>query len=740
MDVQKFLRPLAGACLISLSWSVWANERIAAWVDTHAEHTARPRVGLALSGGGARGFSHVGVLRALEKMRIPVDCIAGTSAGSAVGAAYALGLSPDEIEGHLRSVDWDQDIFNDQPPRADIPYRAKERVGGAPIGVTLGVDKTGLKTATGIFAGQKVELFLHRMLGFSAELDSFDRLPIPFRAVTTDIANGEMVVAAQGSLVHAVRASMAVPSAFAPVKVGDRLLVDGGLTQNLPIDAVRKTCADVVIAVNIGSPLLKPDELGSVFSVALQIVSILMERNVTESLASLNRTDVLITPELNDISAVDFSNGVNGIPAGESATLASARQLQHLSLSESAYRDWQTERGRSKLSAPDVSGVRVATTRFVNPDYFSLDDQASLKAPGPLNAQGLERRILNWTASGDFTDIAYSIRPEQGLYTLWIEPQEKTWGPNYIQLGIAGAVDSHSQADFSVTSLLRRSWQNSSGAEWVTKGVFGKKRQLESFWIQPLSVGSAGYVESRINLVSEPRRVFWNDRAIGEFSSEKVELEIGAGLQGKQGKMQIGILSGKFRRSPVSGFTEIQSVKARNTGIRAQAIYDQLDDLDFPRSGEALKLEGFASARYRRLDIDLLAARSWGGHTLRARAQWSQVSNDGAETLDYISSGGLMRLSGYQSGQFLSRGLALGSLTYYRRIVNLPQPFGTGVFAGASLELGRLASPLGHPGTTMKKSSLALFVGASTSVGPVYLGYGQGERGARNIYLLLGRP
>lgn len=740
MGVLKLLRPMTGACLICLSWPVWANERVAAAADIRAEQPTRPRVGLALSGGGARGFSHVGVLRALEKMRIPVDCIAGTSAGSAVGAAYALGLSPDEIEAHLRSVDWDQDIFNDQPPRADIPYRAKERVGGAPIGVTLGVDKSGLKTATGIFAGQKVELFLHRMLGFSAELDSFDRLPIPFRAVTTDIANGEMVVASQGSLVHSVRASMAVPSAFAPVKVGGRLLVDGGLTQNLPIDAVRKACADVVIAVNIGSPLLRPDELGSVFSVALQIVSILMERNVTESLASLQPTDVLITPELNDISAVDFSNGVNGIPAGESATLASARQLQHLSLSESAYRSWQTKRGRSKLSLPDVSGVRVAATRFVNPDYFSLDDQASLKSPGPLNVQGLERKILNWTASGDFTDIAYSIRPDQGLYTLWIEPKEKPWGPNFLQLGIAGAVDSHSQTDFSVTGVLRQSWQNAAGAEWITKGVFGKKRQLESFWFQPLGVGSAGYVESRINLLSEPRRVFWNDRAIGEFTSDKAELEIGVGLQDKRGKMHLGILSGQFRRSPVSGFTDIQPVKARSTGIRAQAIYDQLDDLDFPRSGQAFKFEGFASARYRRVDIDWLAARSWGGHTVRARALWSRVSNDGAETLDYISSGGLMRLSGYQSGQFLSRGLALGSLTYYRRIVNLPQPFGTGVFAGAAVEFGRLDSPLGHPATTMNKGSLALFVGASTSLGPVYLGYGQGQRGARNIYLFLGRP
>lgn len=334
------------------------------------EQLHRPRIGLALSGGGARGFSHVGVLRALEHLRIPVDCIAGTSAGSAVGAAYALGLTPDEIEAYLKSVDWDQDIFNDQPSRTDISYRAKERLGGAPIGITLGVGADGVKIPTGIFAGQKIELFLHRMLGLSVELDSFDLLPIPFRAITTNIVNGDMVVKNDGSLVQAVRASMAVPSAFSPVKIGDQLLVDGGLTQNLPVHAVRQACADVVIAVNIGSPLLKPEELGNIFSVALQIVSILMEKNVNESIDSLTSQDILITPNLSSVSAVDFGNGVKGIPAGESATLAMADKLQMHRLSESAYRQWQNNRLSKKTSNPAISRIQITETSYVNPNFF----------------------------------------------------------------------------------------------------------------------------------------------------------------------------------------------------------------------------------------------------------------------------------------------------------------------------------------------------------------------------------
>ena len=190
---------------------------------------ARPRIGLALSGGGARGFAHVGVLRALESLRVPIDCIAGTSAGSAVGAAYASGLSPDEIERALRSVDWDRDMFDDAPPRREQQPRRKSEEKAYLLDLTVGFRDGSVLLPPGLISGQKVELFLHRMLGSSTVLESFDSLPIPFRAVATDLERGEMAVQDRGSLPSAVRASMAVPSAFSPVSRDGRLLVDGGL-------------------------------------------------------------------------------------------------------------------------------------------------------------------------------------------------------------------------------------------------------------------------------------------------------------------------------------------------------------------------------------------------------------------------------------------------------------------------------------------------------------------------------
>lgn len=706
----------------------------------------RPRLGLALSGGGARGFAHVGVLRALETLRIPIDCVAGTSAGSAIGAAYALGFSPDEIEAQLRAADWDSDIFNDQPGRAELPFRAKERTHSAPIGVTVGIGEGGLKASTGIFAGQKVELFLHRMLGYSAELESFDQLPLPFRAIATDLATGQMVVQDRGSLVHAVRASMAVPSAFAPVRIGGRLLVDGGLTQNLPVQAVRETCADQVIAVNIGSPLLGSSELGNVFSIALQIISILMERNVADSVAALSPQDVLITPPLEGVSAVDFGRGTDGIPGGEVATLAARTALEKWSLSEADYQHWQASRRARRLKPPDIDRVEVAATRFVPPSFFSLSRSAA-DEPGPLDVEGIDRRIRQWNGSGDFNSIAYSVRRRPNGHTLWIEPQEKEWGPNYLQLGFAGAADSRSNTDFSVSALMRRTWQNQAGAEWLTSLEFGRKRGFETRWVQPLSVGSPWYIEPRLSLIAEPRRVFVGNRLLGEFEKQREELELGGGLQGKAGEVHLGLVGAQTKSEPSSGFPGVGSFRRNISGLRLRFNLDSLDELDFPRTGSAFRFEAFGSMRslgssgsYRRTDLEWMKVLSWSDHTVRARLEIAEVATQGEDTLDLISTGGFMRLSGYQSGQFLSRGLAYGSLTYYRRLFGLPQPLGSGVFAGVSLETARLKAPLGMNVSTLQRSGMAFFLGASTALGPAYVGLGLGQGGQKTAYLFLGRP
>lgn len=711
--------------------------------------TARPRVGLALSGGGARGFSHVGVLKALETLRIPVDCIAGTSAGSAVGAAYAVGLSPDEIERRLREGEWAGGIFRDQPPREDLPFRSKSRSGGDPISVTLGVGPGGIKSTSGIFAGQQIELFLHRMLGVSAELDSFDALPVPFRAVTTDLVTGERVVRQRGSLVQAVRASMAVPSAFAPVNLDDRRLVDGGLAQNLPVQTVREACADVVIAVNIGSPLLKGDELNNVFAVALQVVSILMERNVADSLATMTPRDVLIVPDLSGVSAIDFEGGIDGIPLGERATLAAARELGRLSLSEQDYLAWQQLRRERMLEPPPVHSVAVAPTRFVPHGFFALDERkpAGESKPGALNTAGLQKLIQRWNSSGDFTNISYTLRPDEQGHTLWISAAEKSWGPDYLQVGFSGQTDSHGNADFTVQAALRKTWSNAWGAEWLTVARFGRKRELESRWFQPLGTGSRWFVEPRIGLSATPLKVFVGDAAVGELRLERQEVELRTGWQNTAALAQLALVGARIESTQVLGLPGVPTRRSDVNGTRITLAYDQLDDLDFPREGEFARLDSFhalrtlgSDTRYRRGDAEGEIARSAGSHTLRLRGRWSRVDSRGDRVVDFISTGGFMSLSGYQQGQFLGRELRLLSVGYAHRLASLPPPFGTGLYAGVALETAYIGQPLNLNVASIRRHGAVAYIGASTALGPVYLGLGMGQGGKRSVYLLLGRP
>jgi len=714
----------------------------------NAVAASRPQIGLALSGGGARGFSHVGVLKVLEALRVPVDCVVGTSAGAAVGAAYALGWSPQEIESRLQQADWKNDIFDDKPSRTEVPLRRKTRAGAEPIGVTFGIDAQGLKAGPGVLAGQKISLFLHEFLGSSSDWLSFDQLPIPFRAVTTDLVTGLRVLPARGSLVDTVRASMAVPGAFAPVRQGAAQLVDGGLTQNLPVESVRALCADTVIAVNVGTPLLKSDEISSLFSVALQVISIQMEQNIRASMAALSARDILITPELSAISPLDFASGTQGIPAGQTAALKASAALQALALSEEDYAQWQTARAARRPVASLAGSLTVGDTRYVDPAYFSLPNNAPGAGPGEVDTAGLHRKIRQWTSSGDFSLIGYALRPAASGYQLQIDPQESSVGPNYLQLGFSGITDSTGHSDFVLQAALSKRWMNAWGAEWQSMVRLGQARSFSTEWFQPLGVDSTAYVQPRLLVSEEPRAVYLGEQVVGEFSLRRTDMELGIGLQGRLGDLRLAWLQSDLTVTPNVGLVQIAPSQTRLEGWRLRGLYDQLDDPDFPRSGSALNVEGFvarvpssaSASRYQRWGVDAVTAQSSGDHTLRLSTRWTRINADTDSLADVVGVGGLFNLSGYQPGQFLGREVWQGSMAYYQRLLPLPQPFGNGLFAGLSLEMARIRDPVGSPQATLQRTGSALFLGASTALGPAFLAFGMAPGGHRTLYVYLGRP
>jgi len=274
--------------------------------------TTSPRIGLALSGGGARGIAHVGVLKVLEEMRVPISCVTGTSMGAIVGATFAAGRTPEEMEKLVLGADWDE-VFRDKPPRDEIAVRRKVDDYKTLFAPEFGVKDGGLALPKGVLAGVSIESFFRNLSTPALGINDFRKLPIPFLAVATDIETGQEVVLDHGSLAQVMRASMSVPGAMAPVEIDGRLLVDGFITNNLPIDHARELCADVIIAVNIGTPPLKRSELTSALSVVSQLSNFLGKDNVDKQLKGLTDKDVLITPDLGDISPGKFDRSADAI-------------------------------------------------------------------------------------------------------------------------------------------------------------------------------------------------------------------------------------------------------------------------------------------------------------------------------------------------------------------------------------------------------------------------------------------
>ena len=353
---------------------------------------APPRIAVALSGGGARGIAHVGVLKVLDEMRIPISCITGTSMGSIVSGAFAVGTSPAEIEKMVLATNWDE-IFRDNPPRAEIATRRKLDDYKTLFAPEFGLKDGGLALPKGIIAGVSIEAFLRVVAEPATGIQDFDKLPVPYRAVATDIETGEAVVLSHGNVAEAMRASMSVPGAISPVSMDGRLLVDGMIANNLPIDQARKLCGDVVIAVNIGTPPLKRDEITSALAVVSQMMAFLGKQTVDEQLKSLGPNDVLIAPDLGDISVAKYDRAKDAIRIGEEATRKMAASLSRYSIPPEQYAAVRAKQVHGKVALGTVDEIRFEGLKRTNPEVLSglvetkpgepIDQEKTRRRPAP---------------------------------------------------------------------------------------------------------------------------------------------------------------------------------------------------------------------------------------------------------------------------------------------------------------------------------------------------------------------
>ncbi|MEM7610431.1 MAG: patatin-like phospholipase family protein, partial [Pseudomonadota bacterium] len=418
---------LAGLAIAALGFGgsafAQAQQQAGATATTIEE---RPRIALVLSGGGARGAAHVGVIRMLEELRVPVDVVIGTSMGAVVGGLHASGLNADQLEQVIRDIDW-LDAFDDDPPRKDLTYRRKRDDDDFLIDFELGVRDGRVRLPKGIIQAQKLALYLREFSLQVAHINQFDDLPTPFRAVAADIVTGDTVVLQKGDLALAMRASMSAPGVFAPAVVDGRTLVDGGIAMNLPVAIAHDLGVDVIIAVDVGFPLLPAEQINSAVAVSNQMLTILIERENRVQRALLRDQDVLVQPDLDLLGSTDFLKALDAIQIGYLSAAAQRDELAVHAVSDEQYAAFVANRLQREQANRTPDFVRVVTSADISPRVI---ETRMATAPGqPLSTASLRADLARIYGLGLFEQVDYRWQAEGDTHGIEIDARAKSWGP-----------------------------------------------------------------------------------------------------------------------------------------------------------------------------------------------------------------------------------------------------------------------------------------------------------------------
>lgn len=702
---------------------------------------SRPCVGLVLSGGGALGAAHVGVLEALEELRIPIDCVAGTSAGAVAGGLYAAGMSPAEIEEVLVTTDWSE-MFEDRPSRRQLTFRRKvdDLTYLAPF--EFGFSNGKLRLPRGLISGQKLDFALKTLTLRVVDVERFDDLPVPFRAVATDIVTGEMVVLDHGSLAEAIRASLSVPGVFAPVELDGRKLVDGGIVRNLPTDVARAMGADVVIAIDLGAERADPDKLGSLTGVSARTFSLFVRQNVDASAAL---ADVVIRPDVRAFSAADFARGGEMVAQGVTAVRARAAELAALAVPEREFEEYLRRQRRSRLVGLPIETVQVASPERI--DARLIMRQVHTKPRSPLDLATLQGDLERIYSLGDFELVDFAVVPADEGHALLIDTKAKPWGPNLVRLGVNLVTDLEGESAFNLLASYTMTRLNPLGAEWKTRVQLGEEPAVETEFYQPLDFNGHWFVAPYLRYYYRDVELFGGGQQLAEYRVRVAEGGGDLGYQlGRLGELRLGLVKGSADGNLRVGEAELAEVRIARVGWLGRAVIDQLDNTAFPRSG------GFAYAEwlgpreslgsddeYDRASVEMFKPTTRGRHTLVGTLDLYSSLGSPLPYYDLFELGGLFRLSGLAPRQILGEKGGLAALVYYARIGEMRGTLGRGIYAGASAEAGNLWARSANPAWRDLWLAGSVFVGADTVVGPVYLAYGRSELGSGKFYLYVGR-
>lgn len=709
-----------------------------------AAEAARPKVGLVLSGGAARGLAHIGVLKALEEQGVKIDAIAGTSMGAVIGGLYASGYKIDELEKLALAIDWQQ-ALSDAPPRKDIPFRRKQDDRDFLVKQRLSFrDDGSLGLPLGVIQGQNLALLLESLLAHASDTRDFDKLPIPFRAVATDIASGEKVVFRKGHLPQVIRASMSIPAVFAPVELEGRLLVDGGMVDNIPLDIVREMGVDVAIVVDIGTPLRSRKELATVVDVLNQSITLMTRRNSEEQLASLHRDDILVQPPLSSFGVTDFGRAQEMIDAGYRATrlldprLASLRQVNDTAVELAEARS-------AGQRTPVITAIKVENDSKVSDDVIRYYIRQPIGEP--LELDRLRTDMGTLYGLDYFDRVQYRVVHKGDQNTLVINARGRRGGTDYLRLGLNLSDDLRGDSAFNLGASYRVNGINRLGAEWLTRAQIGDKQELYSEFYQPLDTGSRYFVAPYLDIGSQNIEATLDNDPIAEYRLERYGFGLNLGRQiGNNGEVRLGVGQAWGQAEVRIGEQGLPKVNFNEGFYDLKYSFDTLDNVYFPHSGEdvSLTLRQFepglgSDQRYRQWDLKLDKALSSGPNTWVFGGRYGRTLDDAEVVTSSFVMGGARQLSGFRQDSVSGQNVSLMRMVYYRRLTPrtyLPLDFP--LYLGGSLERGR-AWNNDNEFDSGYINAASIFLGFDTPLGPLNFSYGMNTENQKAFYLNLGQ-
>lgn len=703
--------------------------------------TPRPKIGLALGGGGAKGYAHIGVLKALEEMKIPVDYIAGTSMGAVVGALYASGMSADEVAAVAIEIDW-TDALQDETEYPQLYWRRKYIARRYASSVEFGIKGRGLAMTSGFRTGQKLRFLLSRYLLPVATTHDFDGLPIPFRAVAADIETGEPVVLSHGDLPAAVRASMSIPGALTPVDYDGRLLVDGGIAMNLPVEVVRAMGADVVIAIDVGDPLVTREHLTSAVSIVSQLSTLLTRSNMDRQ---ARLADLVLRPPVDGFQTADFDSHDDLIPRGIVEVEARYDELAKYAVSDAEYAAIVAR--QRNVPAPEIIIDAIEVSGENHVDERIIRRLVGSKVGTPLDIDRVEADIERIYGLGEFVGVSFGILTASGRHVLHIAVREKPWGPNYGRIGITMTATAPDELKVQLLGGMTNTRMNARGGEFRLDLVAGEQPLVSTEFIQPFDFDGLHFVSLTGTAGSREveRVVDGHPVALYEVDQQRLSAEYGVRF-GSYGEARLGLMHRWTSARQTVGSPEWADIDGRDAGFHLSLGIDQLDNPFVPRNGAMAVLDAHyvleslgSEYDYGRAAIATNYFKTWRRHTIMLGLDAGSWLGAPGPAHDGFVLGGFFGLSAYDSGHRTGNAAALGRIGYYAKVADVGAAFGRGVYVGAIVEAGNTFPSLSDATDKGTLWSAMPLVAVDSLLGPIYLGYAVGEDNEKNFYLTIGR-